>query len=189
MSHGKCPPVDLCLVCREAADRASKSDHDSHKDKRVKLDPMTQKPIQEKADKPDAVAKKMISDRDARNLVRLWFEDLSPFCAVLDPNYDTYEDIRRRSSFLFNTVLYTAARSFQGQKATHAELSALAEETRECARTAIFDPNPPLETIQAVLLMGALAWLDLRYAHLDLTFRSQLVGTRSHIFYLDVLCC
>lgn len=112
---------------------------------------MTIKPIKDRAQRPDAVAKGVITDREARGLVMLWHKELIPFCAVLNPDYDTYDSMRRRSTFLFNTVLYTAARSFP---AGAAELAALAEETRELAQTAIFEPNPPLENIQAVLLMA-----------------------------------
>lgn len=112
---------------------------------------MTTKPMKDRADRPDAVMKGVLSEKEARELVALWHKDLQPFCAVLDAHYDNYESLRRRSSFLFNTVLYTAQRSCPSASV---ELAALAEETKEFAQTAIFDPNPPLENIQAVLLMA-----------------------------------
>lgn len=112
---------------------------------------MTARPIKDCARRPDAVAKGVLSDTEARRLVKLWHKELQPFCAVLDADYDNYDSLRKRSPFLFNTVLYTAQRSCPS---TAVELAPLAEETKEFAQTAIFDPNPPLENIQAVLLMA-----------------------------------
>lgn len=53
----------------------------------------------------DLVAKELVTDKDARELVALWMKECQGFCSVLDPAYDSYESLRKRSAFLFNVVL------------------------------------------------------------------------------------
>ncbi|KPV77603.1 uncharacterized protein RHOBADRAFT_51436 [Rhodotorula graminis WP1] len=102
----------------------------------------------------DVVAKGLIGDTQARTLVLLWLRELEPFCAVLDAGYDTYESLRRRSPFLFNTVIYTALRMSERNGTPSKELLAAAEETRRFARDSVFENNPDLEVVQAMLIMA-----------------------------------
>ncbi|BGP40750.1 hypothetical protein JCM10449v2_004715 [Rhodotorula kratochvilovae] len=102
----------------------------------------------------DVVAKGLIGDKEARALVLLWMKECQPFCAVLDAGYDTYESMRRRSPFLFNTVIYTALRMSERNGSPSKELLAAAEETRRFARDSVFENNPDLEVVQAMLIMA-----------------------------------
>ncbi|GAA6049725.1 hypothetical protein JCM3770_004428 [Rhodotorula araucariae] len=102
----------------------------------------------------DVVAKGLVSDKEARALVLLWMKECQPFCAVLDAGYDTYESMRRRSPFLFNTVIYTALRMSERNGSPSKELLAAAEETRRFARDSVFENNPDLEVVQAMLIMA-----------------------------------
>lgn len=125
-------------------------------------------------DQFDLVAKGLIGDKEARALVllcvtgfffwvegvgltsyaRRWMKECANFCAVLDQNYDTYESLRKRSPFLFNTVLYTALRAQERCSAPSKELVAAAEETRRFARNQVFESKPSLESIQATMVLA-----------------------------------
>jgi hypothetical protein len=82
-----------------------------------------------------------------------WLKELQPFCAILDPATDTYASLRR-NRFLFDVVIYTASRAQGGISPPSKELIAVAEQTREAARNLIFDIAPPVEVIQALLIMA-----------------------------------
>ncbi|BGP25338.1 hypothetical protein JCM10295v2_004261 [Rhodotorula toruloides] len=105
-------------------------------------------------DQFDLVAKGLIGDKEARALVLLWMKECANFCAVLDQNYDTYESLRKRSPFLFNTVLYTALRAQERCSPPSTELVAAAEETRRFARNQVFESKPSLESIQATMVLA-----------------------------------
>ncbi|TNY20680.1 hypothetical protein DMC30DRAFT_416725 [Rhodotorula diobovata] len=101
----------------------------------------------------DVVAKGLIGDTEARALVHLWMRECEPFCAVLDAGYDTYESMRKRSPFLFNTVIYTALRMSERNAPPSKELLAAAEETRRFARDMVFENNPDLEVVQGASML------------------------------------
>jgi hypothetical protein len=98
----------------------------------------------------DLVAKELVSDKDARELVALWMKECQGFCSLLDPAYDTYDALRKRSAFLFNVVLYTALRARGRNAPPSKELLAAAEETRRFARDQVFR-TPSLEDVQGAL--------------------------------------
>ncbi|GAA5953123.1 hypothetical protein JCM21900_006116 [Sporobolomyces salmonicolor] len=102
----------------------------------------------------DLVAKGLIGEKEARALVFLWLKELQPFCSLLDPSYDTYESLRRRSPFLFNVVVYTALRTSERNATPSKELLSAAEETRRFASQQVFENNPSLEVVQALLIMS-----------------------------------
>ncbi|GAA5925554.1 hypothetical protein JCM1841_006365 [Sporobolomyces salmonicolor] len=102
----------------------------------------------------DLVAKGLIGEKEARALVLLWLKELQPFCSLLDPSYDTYESLRRRSPFLFNVVVYTALRTSERNATPSKELLSAAEETRRFASQQVFENNPSLEVVQALLIMS-----------------------------------
>lgn len=101
----------------------------------------------------DVVAKGIVSDRDARALVLLWLKELQPFCSILDPLTETYTTLRR-NRFLFDVIIHTALRAQGGPAAPTKELIAVAEQTRSAAQQLIFDASPPIEVIQALLVMA-----------------------------------
>ncbi|GAA5891018.1 hypothetical protein JCM5296_007351 [Sporobolomyces johnsonii] len=105
-------------------------------------------------DQFDLVAKGLIGDKEARALVLLWLKELQPFCSLLDPSYDTYESLRRRSPFLFNVVVYTALRTSERNATPSRQLLSAAEETRRFASQQVFENNPSLEVVQALLIMS-----------------------------------
>lgn len=136
----------------------------------------------------DVVAKGLIGDTEARALVHLcvslpslcvsphkaltrrrsqrWMRECEPFCAVLDAGYDTYESMRKRSPFLFNTVIYTALRMSERNAPPSKELLAAAEETRRFARDMVFENNPDLEVVQGACrccLALSTSWLTFRF--------------------------
>ncbi|KAL8292135.1 hypothetical protein RQP46_001601 [Phenoliferia psychrophenolica] len=65
-----------------------------------------------------------------------WQKECHPYIAILDPAYDTYESLRRRSAFLFNTVIFTASRAQGGNLPPSKELTIAAEETKLHAHSA-----------------------------------------------------
>lgn len=77
-----------------------------------------------------------------------------PFCSVLDPEFDTYESLRRRSAFLFNAVVFTALRARERVAPPSKELRAASEETSRFARDQVFQTKPSLEVIQAMMVMA-----------------------------------
>lgn len=99
---------------------------------------------------------------------------------MLDAGYDTYESLRRRSPFLFNTVrpqqlrglagselvltlvlrpqvIYTALRMSERNGTPSKELLAAAEETRRFARDSVFENNPDLEVVQGASSLSPLS--------------------------------
>ncbi|BGP57068.1 hypothetical protein JCM8202v2_004706 [Rhodotorula sphaerocarpa] len=106
------------------------------------------------ADVLDLVAKGLIADDEARALVDLWMQECVPFCSVLDPEFDTYESLRRRSAFLFNAVVFTALRARERVAPPSKELRAASEETSRFARDQVFQTKPSLEVIQAMMVMA-----------------------------------
>ncbi|GAA5854092.1 hypothetical protein JCM8547_008222 [Rhodosporidiobolus lusitaniae] len=110
-------------------------------------------PAAKTADQFDLVAKGLMSDKDARALILLFMKECQPFCSVLDPAYDTYESLRRRSAFLFNVMIYAALRAQERNAPPSKELVAAAEETRRFAQNQVFR-DPALEDVQAVFIMA-----------------------------------
>lgn len=101
----------------------------------------------------DVVAKGIVSDKDARALVKLWLKELQPFCHIIDPLEETYDSLRR-NRFLFDVIIHTALRAQGGSSPPTKELIAVAEQTRTTAQQLIFDSSPPKEVIEALLVMS-----------------------------------
>lgn len=101
----------------------------------------------------DVVAKGIISDQDARALVALWLKELQPFCHIIDPLTETYTSLRR-NRFLFDVIIHTALRAQGGSNPPTKELIAVADQTRTTAGQLIFDASPPIEVIEALLVMS-----------------------------------
>ncbi|KDE07616.1 hypothetical protein MVLG_02081 [Microbotryum lychnidis-dioicae p1A1 Lamole] len=108
----------------------------------------------------DVVAKGYVSDREARALVLFHHKELHPFCAILDPDHDTFFTLRQHH-FLFDVIIYTGLRAQEGNAAASKQLLQVAEHVRETVRGFIFDPSPPVECIQALLIMAC--WHDEPY--------------------------
>ncbi|SCV69884.1 BQ2448_1278 [Microbotryum intermedium] len=108
----------------------------------------------------DVVAKGYVSDREARALILFHHKELHPFCAILDPDHDTFFTLRQHH-FLFDVIIYTGLRAQEGNTAASKQLLQVAEHVRETVRGFIFDPSPPVECIQALLIMAC--WHDEPY--------------------------
>lgn len=86
-------------------------------------------------------------------LVALWMKEMINFCAIFDPTM-SYNDFRK-NPLLFDAIVYTAMRAEGGVSVPKKELILVAEQMRETAKNLIFDSSPPLEVIQALLVMAA----------------------------------
>lgn len=101
----------------------------------------------------DVVGKGIVTDTEARALVTLWLKELQPFCHIIDPLTETYTTLRR-NRFLFDVIIHTALRAQGGSSPPTKELVAVAEQTRLTAQQLIFDTSPPIEVIEALLVMS-----------------------------------
>lgn len=102
----------------------------------------------------DIVAQGKMSDRAARAWFHLFRKEAAAYCQLLDDPEDTYENLRCRSPFLFNTVIYIAIRTFNGSSPPSAELSVAYEASQVFARRLAFELPPAHETIQAYLILA-----------------------------------
>ncbi|KAG8968751.1 hypothetical protein FRC03_006207 [Tulasnella sp. 419] len=119
----------------------------------------------------DVVDKGIISEEEALQLYNIYFSGCYRLLAVFDPTVDTFPEIRRRSSFLFASLLTVAAKVRDGPQPPSETQLALLKEATDLAKERLFESTGKIEDVQALLLlagwshsMGGVGWLTAGHA-------------------------
>ncbi|KIY45786.1 hypothetical protein FISHEDRAFT_48819 [Fistulina hepatica ATCC 64428] len=107
---------------------------------------------------PDVVAANIISEQEARDLFKIYFEGCSTFLPVFDKSVDTFEDLHSRSPFAFDAICMVAARVRDGGGQRSETYKKCLQEVQKIACATLFAPVTRFETIQAMILISG--WSD-----------------------------
>lgn len=106
----------------------------------------------------DVVTKEIISEKEARELFRIFFHGCSTFLPVFDANQDTYDTLHDRSPFAVNCICMVAARVRDGGGKASETYKKVLEEVHEISRASLFTPVTRHEAVQAMILVAG--WSD-----------------------------
>jgi hypothetical protein len=106
----------------------------------------------------DVVTKGIISEKEARELFRIFFHGCSTFLPVFDANTDTYDALHDRSPFAVNCICMVAARVRDGGGKASETYKKVLEEVQEISRASLFTPVTRHEAVQAMILVSG--WSD-----------------------------
>lgn len=106
----------------------------------------------------DVVTKEIISEKEARELFRIFFHGCSTFLPVFDANTDTYDALHDRSPFAVNCICMVAARVRDGGGKASETYKKVLEEVHEISRASLFTPVTRHEAVQAMILVSG--WSD-----------------------------
>lgn len=120
-----------------------------------------------------------------------FFAGCGDFLPLLDPNFDSFDSLRARSSFCFIVVLFISSSIAAVQDPSLTGLQSICyQEARSLAAATLFKGVSPIESIQAMVLMAAYStdnWLAIghavrmaQHARLDQSL-PLLLGTSSHV--------
>ncbi|WVN85319.1 uncharacterized protein L203_100464 [Cryptococcus depauperatus CBS 7841] len=104
---------------------------------------------------PDAVAAGYVTEREGKELMKVFYSGSSNFIPCYDPAVDTWESLRERSPFSITAIIWVGARVRDGggpysevQKACRAHAETIAKGT-------LFNPVHRIEAIQGMILISA----------------------------------
>ncbi|OCF41603.1 hypothetical protein I317_04615 [Kwoniella heveanensis CBS 569] len=93
----------------------------------------------------DPVDQQWCTEQQGKELFDLFFERCGVYMPCFDPDYDTWDSLRKRSPFAITTILAVAAkcREAGGELCQHSRMSTL------------FTPVSGIEIVQAMILLGS----------------------------------
>lgn len=104
---------------------------------------------------PDPVDLGWCSISKGKELFRLFFDRCAPYVPCFDPNYDTWDSLRCRSSFAITTIIYVALRCVDAG----GPVSDLQMKTRDYAEkiamSTLFTPVARNEIVQSMILLAS----------------------------------
>ncbi|KAF8332612.1 uncharacterized protein EI90DRAFT_3145331 [Cantharellus anzutake] len=104
---------------------------------------------------PSVVDKGLVSETEARELYHIFFSGCHLFIPLFDPSYDTFESLRSRTPFCFDSILAVASKIRAGNgQPTQTHYHCL-ENAQGIARSTLFGPIVRKEAVQAMLLLAA----------------------------------
>ncbi|KAH6916892.1 hypothetical protein BKA70DRAFT_1250880 [Coprinopsis sp. MPI-PUGE-AT-0042] len=106
----------------------------------------------------DIVTKGIISEDEARELFKIFFDGCSTFLPIFDVNCDTFEALHERSPFAVDAICMVAARVRDAGGPPSEVHQKLLEEVHNTAKATLFAPVLHAETIQAMILISG--WSD-----------------------------
>ncbi|KAJ6627093.1 hypothetical protein B0H10DRAFT_1995385 [Mycena sp. CBHHK59/15] len=130
---------------------------------------------------PDVVTKNILSDKDARELFRIFYHGCSTFLPVFDSNSDTFEALHDRSPFAVDCICMVAARVRDGgDKPSEIYLQVLEEAVQAMILVAGWSDNGWLSGGHAVRMAMELCILAallkrMNASHIDLAADRELV--------------
>ena len=96
----------------------------------------------------------LVGESEAQQLFYLFFQGCNTFIPIFDPQSDTWDSLRDRSSLLFTTIIGIGARVRDGgAPVSETQRRALAH-ARQLASNTLFDPKIKAETVQAMILLA-----------------------------------
>ncbi|TFK30814.1 hypothetical protein FA15DRAFT_662869 [Coprinopsis marcescibilis] len=107
---------------------------------------------------PDVITRKVISEEDARELFKIFYDGCSTFLPIFDSKTDTYEALHDRSPFAVDAICMVAARVRDGGSKPSLIHLKLLEEVQNIARATLFAPVLSPEAVQAMVLISG--WSD-----------------------------
>ncbi|KAJ2932671.1 hypothetical protein H1R20_g4425, partial [Candolleomyces eurysporus] len=106
----------------------------------------------------DVVTKGIITEDEARELFKIFYDGCSTFLPVFNHEMDTYDSLHERSPFAVDAICMVAARVRDaGGKPSEVHLKLL-EEVQNIARATLFAPVVRAEAVQAMVLVSG--WSD-----------------------------
>ncbi|KAH8835706.1 hypothetical protein DL96DRAFT_1575298 [Flagelloscypha sp. PMI_526] len=106
----------------------------------------------------DVVAKNVITESEARDLFRIFYNGCSTFLPVFNINVDTFESLRERSPFAVNAICMAAARVRDGGGQPSETYTKILDEVQHISRYTLFSPVTRFEAVQSMLIIAG--WSD-----------------------------
>ncbi|KAF8530530.1 hypothetical protein BU17DRAFT_35754 [Hysterangium stoloniferum] len=116
---------------------------------------------------PSVLEKGLVSEQEAQELYHIFFSGCHLFIPLFDPAYDTYEGLKERTPFCFDTILAVASKIRSGNSPPTPTFYKCLEEAQGIARSTLFGPIVRKEAVQAMLLLSAWStngWLPCGHA-------------------------
>ncbi|EJD51772.1 hypothetical protein AURDEDRAFT_111388 [Auricularia subglabra TFB-10046 SS5] len=107
---------------------------------------------------PDVVTKRIISEQEARELFKIFYEGCSTFLPVFDARVDTYDALRERSPFAVDCICMVAAKVRDGGGPPSDVYNKILEEVHNMCSKTLFAPVSRTEAVQAMILVSG--WSD-----------------------------
>lgn len=107
---------------------------------------------------PDVVTKNIITEGEARELFKIFYDGCSTFLPVFDGNVDTYDALHERSPFAVDTICLVAARVRDGGGKPSEVHRRCLEEVQTISSASLFAPVVRSEAVQSMILVSG--WSD-----------------------------
>ncbi|KAF9566152.1 hypothetical protein CPC08DRAFT_658350 [Agrocybe pediades] len=107
---------------------------------------------------PDVVTKGIITEAEARDLFKIFYDGCSTFLPVFDINTDTYDALHERSPFAVDTICMVAARVRDGGGKPSETYRRCLEEVQAISSATLFAPVVRTEAVQSMILVSG--WSD-----------------------------
>ncbi|TFK36876.1 hypothetical protein BDQ12DRAFT_686019 [Crucibulum laeve] len=107
---------------------------------------------------PDVVTKNIISESEARELFRIFYNGCSTFLPVFDVNTDTYDALHERSPFAVDCICMVAARVRDGGGKPSEIYKRCLDEVHAISCATLFAPVMRAEAVQSMILVSG--WSD-----------------------------
>ncbi|KAF8578439.1 hypothetical protein K439DRAFT_1638799 [Ramaria rubella] len=107
---------------------------------------------------PDVVTKNIITEQEARDLFRIFYQGCSTFLSVFDAQVDTFDALHERSPFAVDCICMVAARVKCGGGPPSETFKKCLEEVQSISCATLFSPVSRQEAVQAMVLVSG--WSD-----------------------------
>ncbi|KDR85368.1 hypothetical protein GALMADRAFT_234194 [Galerina marginata CBS 339.88] len=107
---------------------------------------------------PDVVTKGIITEAEARELFKIFYDGCSTFLPVFDSNMDTFDALHERSPFAVDTICMVAARVRDGGGKPSEIHRRCLEEVQAISSATLFAPVLRSEAVQSMILVSG--WSD-----------------------------
>ncbi|EJD34230.1 hypothetical protein AURDEDRAFT_131278 [Auricularia subglabra TFB-10046 SS5] len=104
---------------------------------------------------PHVVEKGLVSDAEARELYHIFFSGCHLFIPLFDPSYDTYDALKERTPWCFDSILAVASQVKAGNGPPSPTFYKCLEEAQGIARSTLFGPIVRKEGVQAMVVLAA----------------------------------
>ncbi|KAK9233774.1 hypothetical protein V1525DRAFT_441397 [Lipomyces kononenkoae] len=106
----------------------------------------------------DVVSRGLLDEMRARDLFQRFIAAAHEFLPIFDPIFDTFDSLRRRSTFCFTAILTVAAEAESvGSDSVYIH-QLCRHEARRLAAESMFEPSVKIESVQAMIILAA--WSD-----------------------------
>ncbi|KZO92820.1 hypothetical protein CALVIDRAFT_503961, partial [Calocera viscosa TUFC12733] len=142
----------------EGRSRATSSVSGEYMDTEGSTRPSKRRKIEKKQARPhahpDVVTKGIITDEEARDFFRVFYEHCSKFLPVLEPERDTYDELHRRSPFSVDAICMIASGVRDGANGQSEITKRLVEEVKTISSNTLWLPVARREVVQATILVA-----------------------------------